>query len=110
MYLACKALTTNASHGRCRSASGRCFNSEKMKSRPDSVSRTERYRPLVEDVIDAIAVLDESPEFDRKALNRFIGLAIPVVAFVVIQLICMAAALLGILRLSLYEPAMVFRA
>ena len=30
-----------------------------------SVSRTERYRPLVEDVIDAIAVLDESPEFDR---------------------------------------------
>ncbi len=26
-----------------------------------SVSRTERYRPLVEDVIDAIAVLDEPP-------------------------------------------------
>jgi type VII secretion integral membrane protein EccD len=45
-----------------------------------SVSRTERYRPLVEDVIDAIAVLDESPEFDRSALNRFIGVAIPVVA------------------------------
>ena len=45
-----------------------------------SVSRTERYRPLVEDVIDAIAVLDESPEFDRTALNRFVGLAIPVVA------------------------------
>jgi type VII secretion integral membrane protein EccD len=42
-----------------------------------SVSRTERYRPLVEDVIDAIAVLDESPEFDRSALNRFVGLAIP---------------------------------
>ena len=38
-----------------------------------SVSRTERYRPLVEDVIDAIAVLDESPEFDRTALNRFVG-------------------------------------
>lgn len=35
---------------------------------------------------------------------------IPVVAFGVIQLICMVAALLGILRLSLYEPAMVFRA
>jgi putative ABC transport system permease protein len=35
---------------------------------------------------------------------------IPVVAFAVIQLICMAAALLGIIRLSLYEPAMVFRA
>ena len=47
-----------------------------------SVSRTERYRPLVEDVIDAIAVLDESPEFDRTALNRFVGLAIPVVAVV----------------------------
>lgn len=45
-----------------------------------SVSRTERYRPLVEDVIDAIAVLDESPEFDRSALNRFVGLAIPAVA------------------------------
>ena len=45
-----------------------------------STSRTERYRPLVEDVIDAIAVLDESPQFDRSALNRFIGVAIPVVA------------------------------
>ncbi|WP_186245386.1 type VII secretion integral membrane protein EccD [Mycobacterium simulans] len=42
-----------------------------------STSRTERYRPLVEDVIDAIAVLDESPEFDRAALNRFIAVAIP---------------------------------
>jgi type VII secretion integral membrane protein EccD len=48
-----------------------------------SVSRTERYRPLVEDVIDAIAVLDESPEFDRKALNRFVGLTVPVLAFVI---------------------------
>ncbi len=48
-----------------------------------SVSRTERYRPLVEDVIDAIAVLDESPVFDRTALDRFVGLAIPVVATVV---------------------------
>ncbi|KUI24363.1 type VII secretion integral membrane protein EccD [Mycobacterium sp. IS-1742] len=45
-----------------------------------SVSRTERYRPLVEDVIDAIAVLDESPEFDRNALNRFVGVAIPLVS------------------------------
>lgn len=35
---------------------------------------------------------------------------IPVAAFAVIQLICMFAALMGILRLSLYEPAMVFRA
>jgi len=48
-----------------------------------SVSRTERYRPLVEDVIDAIAVLDESPEFDRTALNRFVGLTVPVLAFVI---------------------------
>lgn len=32
------------------------------------VSHTERYRPLVEDVIDAIAVLDETPEFNRQAL------------------------------------------
>lgn len=35
---------------------------------------------------------------------------IPVVAFGVIQFICMLAALMGIVRLSLYEPAMVFRA
>lgn len=48
-----------------------------------SVSRTERYRPLVEDVIDAIAVLDESPEFDRTALNRFVGLTIPLAATLV---------------------------
>jgi type VII secretion integral membrane protein EccD len=44
------------------------------------VSRTERYRPLVEDVIDAIAVLDESPEFDRSAFYRFVYLATPVAA------------------------------
>jgi type VII secretion integral membrane protein EccD len=50
-----------------------------------SVSRTERYRPLVEDVIDAIAVLDESPEFDRTALNRFVGLAIPVATGVTVM-------------------------
>jgi type VII secretion integral membrane protein EccD len=49
-----------------------------------SVSRTERYRPLVEDVIDAIAVLDESPVFDRSALNHFVGLALPVVTTVVV--------------------------
>lgn len=52
-----------------------------------SVSRTERYRPLVEDVIDAIAVLDESPEFDRTALKRFIGLTIPVIATIVTGLV-----------------------
>jgi type VII secretion integral membrane protein EccD len=43
------------------------------------VSRTERYRPLVEDVIDAIAVLDETPVFDRSALSRFVGVALPFV-------------------------------
>src|SRR4029079_1961416 len=48
-----------------------------------SVSRTERYRPLVEDVIDAIAVLDESPEFDRQALNRCVGLATAAAALAV---------------------------
>lgn len=40
----------------------------------------------------------------------FMPWEIPVVAFLVIQLICMLAALMGIIRLSLYEPAMVFRA
>ncbi len=40
----------------------------------------------------------------------FMPWQIPVAAFCVIQVICMIAALLGIIRLSLYEPAMVFRA
>lgn len=40
----------------------------------------------------------------------FMPWQIPVGAFVVIQIICMLAALMGIIRLSLYEPAMVFRA
>ncbi|HEX2284951.1 MAG TPA: type VII secretion integral membrane protein EccD [Mycobacterium sp.] len=76
-----------------------------------SVSRTERYRPLVEDVIDAIAVLDESPEFDRTALNRFVGLAIPLAALVVtvVSLVAWAqtghdwwwAVALGVLGLGL---------
>lgn len=35
---------------------------------------------------------------------------IPVAAFFAIQMICLLAALMGIIRLSLYEPAMVFRA
>lgn len=48
-----------------------------------SVSRTERYRPLVEDVIDAIAVLDESPVFDRTALKHFVGIALPVLATII---------------------------
>jgi putative ABC transport system permease protein len=34
---------------------------------------------------------------------------VPVFSFFVIQLICMLAALIGIVRLSFYEPAMVFR-
>jgi type VII secretion integral membrane protein EccD len=51
-----------------------------------SVSRTERYQPLVEDVIDAIAVLDETPQFDRAALNRFITVALPIVAAVLVVL------------------------
>lgn len=55
------------------------------------VSRTERYRPLVEDVIDAIAVLDETPVFDRGALQRFAGYAIPAVAFVVAALAVLSA-------------------
>ncbi len=48
-----------------------------------SVSRTQRYRPLVEDVIDAIAVLDETPEFNRQALHRFVGLFLPLAALVI---------------------------
>ncbi|ORW87494.1 type VII secretion integral membrane protein EccD [Mycobacterium sp. IEC1808] len=55
-----------------------------------SVSRTERYRPLVEDVIDAIAVLDESPQFDRTALNRFVGVAIPFVTLAVAAIAMLA--------------------
>ncbi len=34
---------------------------------------------------------------------------VPVFAFAVIQLICIVAAIIGIIRLSFYEPAMVFR-
>jgi putative ABC transport system permease protein len=49
------------------------------------------------------AILNQQPPF-------VMPWQIPVVAFAVIQLICLVAALLGIIRLSLYEPAMVFRA
>ncbi|MFM7182672.1 MAG: ABC transporter permease [Verrucomicrobiales bacterium] len=35
---------------------------------------------------------------------------VPIAAFCVIQLICFLAALLGVVRLGLYQPAMVFRA
>jgi putative ABC transport system permease protein len=40
----------------------------------------------------------------------FMPWQIPVAAFCAIQVICLLAALMGIIRLSLYEPAMVFRA
>ncbi|MBO0677348.1 type VII secretion integral membrane protein EccD [Mycolicibacterium sp. S2-37] len=53
---------------------------------PVAVSRTERYQPLVEDVIDAIAVLDQTPQFDRAALNRFVMFAVPVVAVLLVAL------------------------
>jgi len=49
------------------------------------------------------AIKNEQPPF-------YMPWQIPVAAFCVIQAICMIAALLGIIRLSLYEPAMVFRA
>jgi putative ABC transport system permease protein len=49
------------------------------------------------------AITNQQPPF-------FFSWQVPVVAFVVIQGICMVSALLGIIRLSLYEPAMVFRA
>ncbi len=40
----------------------------------------------------------------------FMPVMVPFAVFVAIQLICLLAAFLGIIRLSLYEPAMVFRA
>jgi putative ABC transport system permease protein len=48
------------------------------------------------------ALKNEQPPF-------FMPWLIPVVSFGVIQVICAIAALFGIIRLSLYEPAMVFR-
>ncbi|WP_370332569.1 type VII secretion integral membrane protein EccD [Mycolicibacterium hippocampi] len=75
------------------------------------VSRTERYRPLVEDVIDAIAVLDETPEFDRTALYRFVGLVLPLAAAAVTTVAILSwastgrdwwwAVVLGVLGLAL---------
>jgi putative ABC transport system permease protein len=47
---------------------------------------------------------------ERQQPPFYMPWIIPVVAFGVIQLICILAALMGIVRLSLYEPAMVFRA
>ncbi|MBB2988948.1 type VII secretion integral membrane protein EccD [Mycolicibacterium iranicum] len=60
-----------------------------------SVSRTERYRPLVEDVIDAIAVLDETPEFDRRALYRFVGLVLPLAALLITVVAILSWGLTG---------------
>ncbi|WP_343601688.1 type VII secretion integral membrane protein EccD [Mycobacterium sp.] len=84
-----------------------------------SVTRTERYRPLVEDVIDAIAVLQESPEFDRSALNRFVGVAIPVVALAVAVMASLAwtntghplwwAPALGVVGLGLLAGSLLAR-
>lgn len=80
------------------------------------VSRTERYRPLVEDVIDAIAVLDETPEFDRGALYRFVGLVVPLVALIITVIAMMSwastgrdwwwAVALGVLGLGLMGASM----
>lgn len=58
---------------------------------------------LATSVFAWFAIQNEQPPFVMPWI-------IPVVAFGVIQFICMIAALLGIIRLSLYEPAMVFRA
>lgn len=45
-----------------------------------AVSHTERYRPLVEDTIDAIAVLDPSPVFGREDVTRWLSGLIVAVA------------------------------
>ncbi len=45
-----------------------------------AVSHTERYRPLVEDTIDAIAVLDPSPVFGRADVTRWLSGLIVAVA------------------------------
>ncbi len=50
-----------------------------------------------------VSIENQQPPF-------YLAWQIPLAAFGVIQLICMVAALLGIIRLGLYEPAMVFRA
>ena len=81
-----------------------------------AVSRTERYRPLVEDVIDAIAVLDETPEFDRGALYRFIGLVLPLAALILTAVAILSwastdrdwwwALVLGVLGLGLMGGSM----
>jgi putative ABC transport system permease protein len=49
------------------------------------------------------AIKNDQPPF-------YMPWVVPVATFAVIQVICMLAALMGIIRLSLYEPAMVFRA
>lgn len=59
------------------------------------ISRTERYRPLVEDVIDAIAVLDETPEFNGEALYRFVGLVLPLIAAAVATVATLSWAATG---------------
>lgn len=45
-----------------------------------TVSHTERYRPLVEDNIDAVAVLNPQPRFQRADIARWLNLLTMVVA------------------------------
>lgn len=49
------------------------------------------------------------PAIERTQPPFYMPWQVPVFAFFVIQLICMLAALIGIIRLSFHEPAMVFR-
>ncbi|OWM07848.1 type VII secretion integral membrane protein EccD [Mycolicibacterium peregrinum] len=44
-----------------------------------SVSHTERYRPLVEDVIDGVAVLNPNTAFNRADVTKWVNGLIPVV-------------------------------
>ena len=64
--------------------------------------KTQMFAP------DFIAWLGEFqlPEYELRRVDG----QLPLAAFAVIQVICFLAALLGIIRLGLYEPAMVFRA
>ena len=47
------------------------------------VSYTERYRPLVEDIIDGVAVLNPDPVFKRDDVYRWMSWLIPAVAIAV---------------------------
>lgn len=47
---------------------------------------------------------------EREQPPFYMPAVVPLAAFAVIQVICFLAALLGVIRLGLYEPAMIFRA